>query len=293
MFLPAPKISLPVHNHWTLKDRDELFLFCQRLGRERQGFQPLYALQRELSEDQWIGKEDLFPIIVHECFSSKFSSKDVDSAVNHIDIIDPRFRDGFAIGLALCSADLGRNSEMFNDTILRLGITEEEAVQSLLRMPKLFRGEQYAIRLRPMLTPRICQLLETNILITAGETQGAAPTQRFMSSLYAYMTLCFDQGKSVAEVLNLSPLKPAALNAVKHLLIAERMTFQANIPMLRMLSGWIRGHIKDLEPLTSPFLAIERLKTIAPSMVSKVRELPESWRKLLLVNQPTGIEPSS
>jgi hypothetical protein len=93
-------------------------------------------------------------------------------------------------------------------------------------------------------------------------------------------------------VLNLSPLKGVALNAVKHLLIAERMTFQANIPMLRMLSGWIRGHIKDLEPVSSPFLAIERLKTITPNLVGKVRELPDSWRKLLLVHQETGNEPS-
>lgn len=293
MILSAPKISLPTHNHWTLKDRDELFLFCQRLGRERHGFQPLYALQRELAEDQWNGKESLFPLIVHECFAAKFTHKDVDAAINHFDLIEPRFRHGFAIGLALCSADLGRNSEMFNDTILRLGITEEDAVVSLLQIPALFRGEQYAIRLRPMLTPKIRDILENGIVQMGGETLQGAPTQRFMSSLHSYANLCFDQGKSVAEVLSCSPLEGPALRAIRHLLAAERMTFQANMPMLRMMSGWIRSHIKDLEPVASPFLAIERLKTIAPSLVGKVRELPDSWRKLLLVDQTAGYQPSA
>jgi hypothetical protein len=291
MFLSKPKISLPKHNHWTLKDRDELFLFCQDLGRTRQGFQPLFALQRELSEDQWEGKEDLFPIIVHECFSAKFGYPDIEVAVDHIDLIEPRYRQGFAIGLALCSADLGRNSEMFNDTILRLGLTEEDAVTALLRMPPLFRGEQYAIRLRPMLTPRIKHLIETSIVQMAGEGPQGAPTQRFMSSLHAYLSLCADQGKTPGEVLNLSPLEQPALKAIRHLLTSERMTFQANAPMLKMVSGWIRDHMKDLEPVSSPFLAIERLKSIAPSLVGRVRELPESWRKLLLVDQGRDFDP--
>lgn len=277
----APKLSLPIDDRWTLKDRDELFLFCQRFSQRRQGFSALYDLQIELRNDQWRGKESLIPIIVHECFSRTFSPRDVETAISRIDMIDTNLRDGFAIGLALCHADQRKDKEVYNDAILRLGMTELEAVKKLTQLPDLFRGEQYAIRLRPLLTPEIKDIIESHIVGSLAATE--VPTQRFMSSLIAYLNLGYDQDQMPSEMISSKWLKKPALNAVQYLLTADRIHFQANAMLLKMLGGWLRSNLQQFDPGTSPFLAVERLKIVYPAYQSGIKELPSAWRKLLVI----------
>lgn len=271
---------------WTLKRKSELLGECQRFGLQQSHSSltaTLYKLQRKMALDGMLGHEPLIPIIIHEALKRQVSQQDIENATLSFDVIDPAFRQTFAIGISLISADLCRNLEPASSTILQFYVREEQALNKLLELPDIFQSEQWAIRLRPFLSKATQQTLEARLCRLVPQ-DGEEPSQRLMSSFGAYIKLAFDQSIMPTEVINKPHMAAVAKSLVSHLLCAERMVYQANEGLLRMLSGWIRQNILLLDAVAKPFQAAERVKQLCPGLLHDPRHFPESWKKSLLVD---------
>ena len=278
--------ALATQGSWTLKRKDTLISACQQFSQQQShsSIMPsLYKLQRMMILDGMKGDEPLIPIIIHESLKNQISQQNIEDFTRHFEIIDPQFRQTFAIGVSLISADRCRNIESSNSTILQFCVSEEDALTKLLELPQVFRGEQWAIRLRPFLSPENQRLIEEHLTIIA-PSKGQAPTQRLFNSLTNYLKLSFDQGIMPSQVTAKPWMSSIAKSVVSHLLVQQRMEYQANEPLMRMLNGWIRQNILSLDEVSKPFLAAERVKLLCPGLLHDPRNFPESWKKTLLVN---------
>lgn len=278
--------ALATQGSWTLKHKTAMLGVCQEFSQAQShsAITPsLYKLQRMMMLEGMEGDEPQIPIIIHESLRRQVSQKSIEECAESFQIIDPKFRQAFAIGVALISADLCRNIETASSTILQFYVSEEEAMEKLLALPDVFRGEQWAIRLRPFLSPNHQRIIEERLTILA-PSAGQAPTQRLFNSLSQYLKLSFDQGIMPSQVTAKPWMSSIAKSVVSHLLCEERMEYQANAPLMRMLNGWIRQNILSLDAVPNPFRAAEHVKQLCPGLLHDPRNFPESWKKTLLVN---------
>lgn len=278
---------LAAEESWTLKKHDELLDHCQRFGlaqNHRALIISLYKLQRMMELEEMTGDEPLIPIIIHESLKRQTTQKDIESAALHFDVIDPAFRKTFAIGISLISADLCRNTESASSMILQLYVSEEDALKKIREMPAIFKSEQWAIRLRPFLSPENQRSIEDQ-LVGLIPSQGKEPGQRLLSSFSSYLKLAYDQNLMPGQITCKPHMAELAKVAVKHLLCADRMVYQANELLLRMLNGWIKKNILSLDEVTLPFRAADRVKHLCPDLLNDPRNFPPTWRKTLLVGQ--------
>lgn len=269
---------------WTLKQRDELLGLCQRFGLQQSHSSlivSLYKLQRMMVAEGMKGDEPLIPIIIHESLKRQVSQQDIESVPLSFEVIEPDFRKSFAIGIALISADLCRNVESASSMILQFSISEEDALEKLRSIPSIFKSEQWAIRLRPFLSPANQRHIEDQLL---GLSNTIEPTQRLMSAYSAYLKLAFDQGIMPSEIASKPRMGKLTKFVVSHLLCADRMVYKANEALLRMMNGWIRQNILSLDQVARPFQAADRVKHLCPDLLHDPRNFPESWKKTLLVN---------
>ncbi|MBD8088587.1 hypothetical protein IFT48_01085 [Pseudomonas fluorescens] len=283
--------ALATQGGWTLKKRDELMGLCQQFGQQQRHSSltaSLYKLQRIMVLEGMTGHEPLIPIIIHESLKNKVSQQQVEQCAGTFEVIDPDFRQTFAIGVSLISAHLCRDLECANSTILQFYVSEEQALEKLLELPQIFRGEQWAIRLRPFLSPDNQRMIEDRI-IGLSPSLGTEPGQRLFSSLTAYLKLAFDQDVMPSEITAKPRMGLVAKTVVSYLLCADRMVYKANEGLLRMLSGWIRDNILSLDEVSHPFAAADRVKQLCPRLLHDPRNFPESWKKTLLVSSDNSI----
>lgn len=278
--------ALAAQESWTLKRRDELIDICQQFSQQQShsSLTPsLYKLKRMMSLEGMRGDEPVIPIIIYESLKRQASQQEIERCAEHFHIIDPEFRETFAIGISLISADLCRNLEQASSTILHFHVTEAQAMGKLLELPEVFRGEQWAIRLRPFLSPDNQIAIESR-LEGLHPSEWSEPSQRLLSSFAYYLKLSFDQGIMPSQVSAKPGMSRITKTLVTHLLDSDQMIYKANQPLVRMLNGWIRQNILSLGQTKHPFQAADRVRHLCPGLLNDPRNFPESWKKTLLVN---------